>query len=266
MHNIQVKNLSFSYGDEKVLDDINMEIEAGDFVCLLGQSGCGKSTFLRLMAGLSKADSGSILIGGEEVGGASLERGVVFQDYSLFPWFTTGKNIMLALRQKYPRESKKALKERALYFLNEVGLDSSTFDKLPKELSGGMQQRCAICRAFALDPPILLMDEPFGALDAVTRAKLQDMILHLWKKDHPNRKTILFVTHDVEEALFLANKIFVFGSSPSKIIYQHTFGEKSKLSRETLFENKEYIDLRTNLLRILNKDIEAKISESEANR
>ena len=263
MHNIQVNNVSFSYGDEQILNGINMEIEAGDFVCLLGESGCGKSTFLRLMAGLAKADSGSILVGGKEINGASLERGVVFQDYSLFPWFTTGKNIMLALRQKYPKESSKALKERALYYLNEVGLDSSVFNKLPKELSGGMQQRCAICRAFALDPPILLMDEPFGALDAVTRARLQDMILHLWKKDHPNRKTILFVTHDVDEALLLATKIFVFGSNPSKIIYEHTFKAEEKPNRETLFENKEYIDLRNSLLRILNKDIETKIKESE---
>lgn len=255
MHDIRVENIMFSYDKELVLENINMEIEAGDFVCLLGQSGCGKSTFLRLMAGLSDPDSGTILVGGEPINGASLDRGVVFQDYSLFPWLTTGKNIILSLQQKFKKESKKELKDRALYYLKKVGLDESTFDKYPNELSGGMRQRCAICRSFALDPPVLFMDEPFGALDAVTRAKLQDMILNLWSKDNENRKTILFVTHDVDEALFLATKIFVFGSNPSEIIYTHYFKDEEKVSHDVLFKNKETIELRNKLIQILNKDI-----------
>lgn len=260
MQDVRVENIAFSYDKEFVLENINMEIEAGDFVCLLGQSGCGKSTFLRLMAGLAEPDSGRILVGDKQIRGASLDRGVVFQDYSLFPWLTTGKNIVLSLQQRFKNESKKELKERALYYLKKVGLDESTFSKYPNELSGGMRQRCAICRSFALDPPILLMDEPFGALDAVTRAKLQDMVLDLWRKDNENRKTIFFVTHDVDEALLLATKIFVFGSSPSQIIYTHSFKDEEKASREFLFESKETIELRNKLIHILNRDIEEKLN------
>lgn len=177
---INIRNIHFSYGEEKILDNIDMDIERGDFVCLLGQSGCGKSTFLRLLAGLAAPSSGSIVINGKVVTGASLDRGVVFQDYSLFPWFTSGKNIVLSMQQKFRDMTKQDLKERAMFFLKRVGLDESVYNKYPNELSGGMRQRCAICRSFALDPPILLMDEPFGALDAVTRAHLQNLILSLW--------------------------------------------------------------------------------------
>lgn len=259
MHDIAVENIVFSYDKELILENIDMKIDAGDFVCLLGQSGCGKSTFLRLMAGLSEPDSGNILVGDKPIHGASLDRGVVFQDYSLFPWLTTGKNLILSLRQKFKSESKKELKRRAIYYLKKVGLDESVFDKYPNELSGGMRQRCAICRSFALDPPILLMDEPFGALDAVTRAKLQDMVLDLWRKDNERRKTILFVTHDVDEALLLATKIFVFGSSPSKIIYTHSFKDEEKADRDSLFNDKATLELRNKLIHIINKDIEEKM-------
>lgn len=215
---INIRNIHFSYGEEKILDNIDMDIERGDFVCLLGQSGCGKSTFLRLLAGLAAPSSGSIVINGKVVTGASLDRGVVFQDYSLFPWFTSGKNIVLSMQQKFRDITKQDLKERAMFFLKRVGLDESVYNKYPNELSGGMRQRCAICRSFALDPPILLMDEPFGALDAVTRAHLQNLILSLWNQDSGTRKTIFFVTHDVEEALYLSTKIYVFGLKPSRVI------------------------------------------------
>lgn len=260
MHDIKVENVIFSYDENLILENINMDIKAGDFVCILGQSGCGKSTFIRLMAGLLEPDSGDIIIGDEKLCGASLERGVVFQDYSLFPWLTTGKNIVLSLQQRFKEENKKNLEDRAINFLKRVGLEESIFDKYPNELSGGMRQRAAICRSFALDPPILLMDEPFGALDAVTRARLQDMILDLWSKDKENRKTILFVTHDVDEALLLATKIFVLGSSPSKIIYTHSFTEE-KLSRDSLLKNEEIIQLRNKLIHIINEDIEKKLTE-----
>lgn len=260
MSNIKVENIVFSYDKELILKDINMEIESGDFVCLLGQSGCGKSTFLRLMAGLSEPDKGAIFIDGKPLNGASLDRGVVFQDYSLFPWLTTGRNIVLSLRQKFKDEGKKDLKLRTLKYMSKVGLDESVFYKYPNELSGGMRQRAAICRSFALDPPILLMDEPFGALDAVTRAKLQDMVLDLWRKEEESRKTIFFVTHDVDEALLLSTKIFVFGSSPSKIIYTHSFKEENR-KRDTLFSDKAMVDLRNKLIHIINKDIEEKLIE-----
>ncbi|MDO4561782.1 MAG: ABC transporter ATP-binding protein [bacterium] len=257
---INIKNIRFSYGEEKILDNIDMDIERGDFVCLLGQSGCGKSTFLRLLAGLAAPNAGSIVIDGEAVTGASLNRGVVFQDYSLFPWFTAGKNIVLSMQQKFRYMTKQELKERAMLFLKRVGLDESVYSKYPNELSGGMRQRCAICRSFALDPPILLMDEPFGALDAVTRAHLQNLILSLWNQDCGTRKTIFFVTHDVEEALYLATKIYVFGLKPSRVIYSCVLNKARFDTREQLLNDPQISSLRQQLVSILNNDIETKLN------
>ena len=165
MGKILINDLSFAYPDEPeklIIKDINLEIKQGEFVCLLGQSGCGKSTLLKLLAGLQKPSKGEITIDGEAIKGASLERTVVFQDYGLFPWMTAGENILLALQQKYPNRKKKELKEVAVDMLRQVGLDESVYKKLPKELSGGMKQRCAIARSLGVDAPILLMDEPFG--------------------------------------------------------------------------------------------------------
>ena len=143
MSTIKVQDMSFSYaGSERlILKDINMEVKAGEFVCILGQSGCGKSTFLRLLAGLEKPTEGKLLIDEKEIKGASLDKGVVFQDYGLFPWMKSGENIMLALRQRFPQRDKKELKEIAMEMLEAVGLDSSVYNKFPKELSGGMKQR-----------------------------------------------------------------------------------------------------------------------------
>jgi len=259
MSHISVENLCFSYESEPVLHAVNMQIESGDFVCILGQSGCGKSTFLRLLAGLATPTQGVIRVDGRPVTGAGLDRGVVFQDYSLFPWLSSGRNIVLSLRQKYKDKSKRELKDIVIRGFKEVGLDESVYGKYPFELSGGMRQRCAICRAFALDPPVLLMDEPFGALDAITRSRLQRTILRLWQKDEAQRKTIIFVTHDVDEALLLASKIFLFGSSPSGIIYSHAFGEGEKPSPDELFDHPELIALRSKLMHVLNKDIVAKV-------
>jgi NitT/TauT family transport system ATP-binding protein len=258
MSEICIKNLCFSYENEAVLHNLNMQIDSGDFVCVLGESGCGKSTFLRLLAGLAKPAQGCLLINGNPVTKAGLDRGVVFQDYSLFPWLSSGKNLMLSLQQKYKDKPRKELRQMVLRAFEDVGLDASVFKKYPFELSGGMRQRCAICRAFALDPPVLLMDEPFGALDAITRARLQRMILQLWQKEAGKRKTIIFVTHDVNEALLLANKIFLFGSSPSGVIYSHTFAEGEKPPFDELLDHTEIIALRSRLMQILNKDIVAK--------
>jgi len=257
MKKIQISNLSFAYPDEPerlIIKDINLEIENGEFVCLLGQSGCGKSTLLRLLAGLERPTSGKIIIDGEQIHGASLERTVVFQDYGLFPWMTAGENILLALQQKYPDENKKDLKKTVVEMLGKVGLDPSVYKKLPKELSGGMKQRCAIARSLSIDAYILLMDEPFGALDAVTRARLQDLILQLWAKDEM-KKTVFFVTHDVDEALLLANRIVVLGQSPSNIIYDCKIPDEQKATRENQFENIEVLKLRNELIRQINQDV-----------
>ena len=258
---LKIDHVSFAYddGDRLVLQDIDMDIREGEFVCLLGQSGCGKSTFLRLLAGLEAPTTGKILMGGELVTQPSLDRGVVFQDYGLFPWMTAGENILLALRQRYPRRDTKDLKQVALNMLQAVGLDESTYGMFPKALSGGMKQRCAIARAFAIDPPVLLMDEPFGALDAVTRARLQDLVLKLWARQE-SKKTVFFVTHDVDEALLLANRIFVFGQSPSQIIYECVVPEEMRPTRETQFEDAEVLKLRHTLIREINKDVSARIS------
>lgn len=262
MRNIEVKDLSFRYpqGDKLILKDINMEINEGEFVCLLGQSGCGKSTFLRLLAGLEKPTEGELLINGEVIKKAGLDRGVVFQDYGLFPWMTAGENIILALKKKYPGKKKKELKDMAAEMVKKVGLSEDVLGKLPKELSGGMKQRCAIARSFGIDPPVLLMDEPFGALDAVTRAKLQDLLLELWSAQEP-KKTVFFVTHDVDEAILLANRIFVFGQSPSNVIYECKIDPEKRPTRETQFDDVEVMKLRNTLIKYINGDIAAHITE-----
>lgn len=256
MHNIVVKDLSFFYKESEklILNNINMDINEGEFVCLLGQSGCGKSTFLRLLAGLEKPSSGNISIGNQVVCGSGLDRGVVFQDYGLFPWMTAGENITIALKQRFPNKNKKELRDIAIKKLLEVGLDESIYNKFPKALSGGMKQRCAIARAFAINPPILLMDEPFGALDAVTRAKLQDMVLDLWSRDE-KKKTVFFVTHDVDEALLLGTRIFVLGQSPSQVIYECRISKEDRPTRENQFENPKTLILRNELIKNINKDV-----------
>ena len=262
MGNMNINNLSFAYeeGSPLILKDITAEIQTGEFVCILGQSGCGKSTLLRLIAGLEKPTTGSLTIDGEEIKGAGLDRGVVFQDYGLFPWMTAGENIMLALKQKFPGRDKEELKKIATDMMREVGLADDVYKKLPKELSGGMKQRCAIAQAFSIDPPTLLMDEPFGALDAVTRAKLQDLVKELWSKQE-EKKTVFFVTHDVDEALLLANRILVLGQRPSNIIFDCKVPDELRATRETIFKNEDVMKLRNELIYQINKDVASHITD-----
>ena len=253
---ISIRNLSFSYSGESplILQDIDLSVSSGEFVCFLGQSGCGKSTLLRLLAGLERPSGGEILLNGQKITGAGLDRGVVFQDYGLFPWLTAGENIKLALEQKFPNWTKTQYRDKAIEALERVGLGGDVYRKLPKALSGGMKQRCAIAQAFAIEPSILLMDEPFGALDAVTRAMLQDMLLELWAGQDP-KKTVFFVTHDVDEAILLASRIIVLGQSPSRVIYECVIPEDEKPTRETQFENLEILKLRNELIRQINRDV-----------
>ena len=225
MSTIKVQDMSFSYaGSERlILKDINMEVKAGEFVCILGQSGCGKSTFLRLLAGLEKPTEGKLLIDEKEIKGASLDKGVVFQDYGLFPWMKSGENIMLALRQRFPQRDKKELKEIAMEMLEAVGLDSSVYNKFPKELSGGMKQRCAIAQAFSIDPPILLMDEPLCNLDAKLRVEMRTVIKEI---QNSVGITTVYVTHDQEEAMAVSDRIAVMNHGDiqqigtPKVLYQ----------------------------------------------
>ncbi len=256
MSYIEINNISFSYaGDSRlILKDLNMNIEEGDFVCLLGQSGCGKSTLLRLIGGLECPNSGKIICNGREIKEASLERSIVFQDYGLFPWKSIGDNIFLALHKRFPDKKKRELKEIVYQNLENVGLSRDIYNKYPKELSGGMQQRSAIARSFSIDAPILLMDEPFGALDAVTRAKLQNLLVYLWGKDE-KRKTVVFVTHDVDEALLLANKIFVLGQAPSRVIFNCEKNFCDAEERKSILQDEKISELRSELLNYINQDV-----------
>ena len=266
MLNVIVNHLKFSYSgsNEVILNDIDMNVQSGDFVCLLGQSGCGKSTLLRLLAGLEKPSGGSVLVDGEPVRGAGLQRGMVFQDYGLFPWMTTGENITIALERRYPEKNKEERKELALHWMNNVGMDKSLYDKLPGELSGGQKQRCGIARAFAIDPPILLMDEPFGSLDAVTKAKLQDLVLKLWQQEGDKRKTVFFVTHEVDEALLLATDIYVLSQSPAEVMYHHSLAGEERPTRKNMYVDPGIAALRNHLISLIYTDANERASEESA--
>jgi len=271
MYDVQIRDLKFAYEDEPdklVLGGVDYTANKGDFVCLLGQSGCGKSTLLRLIAGLEKSNPEELLVDGKPVNAPSLSRVMIFQDYGLFPWMTAGENIMIALKQKFKDWDKEKRRAVALEWMDNLGLDEELFDKLPANLSGGQRQRFAVARGFALDSPLKLMDEPFGALDAVTKALLQDTVVELWQKGGEDRKTVFFVTHSVDEALILATDIVVLGQAPSKIIYTHHFTPETKPTRETLFTDPAVMELREKLTKIINDEIQEKarrLKEERAN-
>ena len=265
MNEVSINNVAFAYPDDPdnlIIENIDLKIEPGEFVCLLGQSGCGKSTLLKLLAGLQKPTSGDIAVDGKVVKEASLDRTVVFQDYGLFPWMTAGENILLGLTQKYPKRNKSELKDIVYAKIEDVGLNKDVYNKLPKELSGGMKQRCAIARSLAIDAPIFLMDEPFGALDAVTRSHLQDLMLELWQQGEV-RKTVVFVTHDVDEALLLANRIIILGLSPSKVIYDRKIPDEMRATRQNQFDNPEVLKLRNELVKQINQDVASHADDDE---
>jgi NitT/TauT family transport system ATP-binding protein len=215
MGKVTIEHLSMMFEKEgaqvAALEDVNLEIEDKEFVCIVGPSGCGKTTLLRIIAGLETASSGEAKLMGKPISGPDPERGMVFQEYSLFPWRTVIDNIKFGLEMK---EVEKAERDQiAEKYLEMVGL-SSFRDAYPFELSGGMRQRVAIARALANDPEVLLMDEPFGALDAQTRNMMQRELLEIWEK---TRKTVIFVTHSVDEAVYLADRIVMLSSRPGRV-------------------------------------------------
>ncbi|GAA0960167.1 ABC transporter ATP-binding protein [Actinocorallia libanotica] len=193
------------------LGGVSLEIADNEFVTVVGPSGCGKSTLLNILAGLETPSGGEALVDGKAVDGPGPERGVIFQQYALFPWLSVRENVEFGMRST--GVPKKERRERAEHFIRLVGLERFA-DALPKTLSGGMKQRCAIARAYAVNPSILLMDEPFGALDALTRVRLQEQLLQTWSSD---RRTVLFITHDVDEAVFLAGRVIVMAARPGRI-------------------------------------------------
>ncbi|GAA2909561.1 NitT/TauT family transport system ATP-binding protein [Microbacterium keratanolyticum] len=193
------------------LDDVSLDVADNEFITVVGPSGCGKSTLMNILAGLDSPTSGEALVDGKAVRGPGPDRGVIFQQYALFPWLTVRKNVEFGL--KTAGLGAKERRAKAEHFIEMVGL-SDFADALPKMLSGGMKQRCAIARAYAVDPSILLMDEPFGALDALTRVKLQEQLLDTWSRE---KRTVMFITHDVDEAVFLANRVVVMAARPGRI-------------------------------------------------
>ncbi|MFB6087015.1 MAG: ABC transporter ATP-binding protein [Haloarculaceae archaeon] len=195
----------------QALDSVTFGVEEGEFVCIVGPSGCGKTTLFRIIAGLETSTEGEVRLGGERVTGPAMDRGMVFQEYDLFPWRTVLENVIFGLEQQEMSAERRT--ERAREMIELVGLDGFA-DAYPNELSGGMKQRVGIARALAVDPALLLMDEPFGSVDAQTRNMLHDELLDIWEE---TRKTVLFVTHDVEEAVTLADRVVVLSSGPGSV-------------------------------------------------
>ncbi|NAS10558.1 ATP-binding cassette domain-containing protein [Flavobacteriaceae bacterium R33] len=224
---LELNNVCKTYGEgvhaTEVLSDINLSIEEGEFVAIVGFTGSGKTTLVNLINGLLKPTGGEILFKGKAVSGTSHERGVIFQNYSLLPWLTVGQNVSMAVREAFPNEKRKAVKERVAQYVEMVGL-TPAISKRPKELSGGMRQRVAVARALSMNPEMIIMDEPLGALDALTRGNLQDEILKIWSKD---RRTALLITNDVDEGLYMADRIIPLRPGP-----RATLGPEFKIDIE----------------------------------
>ena len=206
-----VKKFNGRNGEMVALNGVTLDIHDNEFICVVGPSGCGKSTLLNIIAGLLEPTSGEVYCDGKLVEGTGTDRGVVFQQYALFPWLTVKKNVRFALEMRGIKG--KEADELAMKYLEKVDLVKFA-DHYPKELSGGMKQRVAIARAYAADPQVLLMDEPFGALDAQTRTQLQTELLQTWERD---QKTCFFITHDVDEAIILAQKVIVMSARPGRV-------------------------------------------------
>ncbi|MDR1816437.1 MAG: ABC transporter ATP-binding protein [Clostridiales Family XIII bacterium] len=264
---IEIKNLSVTYAAKggqpfTALEDVSVTVADGEFVCVIGSSGCGKSTLLSVLGGLLPATAGSALIDGEPVRGTGTDRGVVFQHYSLFPWMTAKDNIAFGLKQAYRKMPADERARVADEYLEKVGL-AGAGEKFPGQLSGGMQQRVAIARALAMDTDILLMDEPFGAIDAKNRTVLQELLLELWEGGAGGRKTIVFVTHDVDEAILLADRIVMLTNSPGRVgrVFDVPFARPRH--RAELVRTHEYHALRDELMAIFFHDVGDKIGGAE---
>jgi NitT/TauT family transport system ATP-binding protein len=257
---LSLQGVGFAYGGgEPVLADLSLAIEAGEFVSLLGPSGCGKSTVLRLLAGLEVATSGQVDFRAGQ--GQGLQRAVVFQDYSLFPWMSLQDNVALAIakaRPGFPRSERRAL---ATEYLELVGLGSQG-PKHPEDLSGGMRQRGAIARALATEAPVLLMDEPFGALDPLNRIKLQDLLLDVWS-GAASKRTVVFVTHDVDEAIFLSDRVTVLGASPGRIIGNFTVKLPRPRHRRDAAHQPAFAELRSQVTQCMEQDVLGRLESSE---
>ena len=247
---LQVRGLAkrFAPGAEPVFDQVSFDIERGEFVCVIGHSGCGKTTILNILAGLDSGTSGDIVMDGREVAGPSLDRGVVFQGHALMPWLTVRKNIAFAVTSRWPDWSRAQVDAQVQKYIDLVRLTGNE-DKKPSALSGGMKQRVGIARAFAIQPKMLLLDEPFGALDALTRGAIQDELTQICSE---TKQTVFMITHDVDEAILLADKVFLMTNGPRARIAEVVVNTLPRpRSRHDIHHHPHYYRIRNHLVDFL---------------
>ena len=245
---VRVEGLAKRYGDTTIFEDVNFTLRQGEFVCIVGHSGCGKTTILNTLAGLERASNGHVIVDGREVVGPGLDRGVVFQGHALMPWLTVRQNIAFAVRSKWPDWSKAKIDEQVRKYVALVSL-TPALDKKPSQLSGGMKQRVGIARAFAIEPRMLLLDEPFGALDALTRGTIQDELLKICAA---TRQTVFMITHDVDEAILLADRVMLMSNGPNARVAEIVVNTMPRSrQRATLYHDPQYYPMRNHLMDFL---------------
>jgi nitrate/nitrite transport system ATP-binding protein len=254
-HFLQTENLAKRFpspggqGELTVFEGVSFNVERGEFVCIIGHSGCGKSTILNILAGLDAASEGLVIMDGKEVAGPSLERGVVFQNYSLLPWLSALKNITFGVKARWPNWSREQVLEHSYKYLELVGLTDGAEHRKPSQLSGGMRQRVSIARTFAIQPKLLLMDEPFGALDALTRGTIQDELLKIWSGTD---QTVFMITHDVDEAMLLADRILLMTNGPYARIAESVVVDIPRpRERTSIIHDPAYYPTRNHLVEFL---------------
>ena len=252
---LEIQNLARRYpspdGGEAmtVFENANFQINRGEFVCIIGHSGCGKSTIMNILAGLDTASEGVVTMDGKEVGGPSLDRGVVFQNYSLLPWMSALNNVMFGVRARNPQWSRKQVRDHSYHHLQMVGLGEGAEKRKPSQLSGGMRQRVSIARAFAIEPKLLLLDEPFGALDALTRGTIQDELIRVWSGTD---QTVFMITHDVDEAILLADRILLMSNGPyARVAESVTIDIARPRKRADIIHHPAYYRIRNHLVDFL---------------
>jgi nitrate/nitrite transport system ATP-binding protein len=250
-------------GELTVFENATFGVEKGEFVCILGHSGCGKSTIMNILAGLSEPTEGVVKMDGFEVSGPSLDRGVVFQNYSLLPWLSALKNVIFGVKARYPDWSKAKIEEHARAFLAKVGLEGDVVNRKPSQLSGGMRQRVSIARAFANEPKLLLLDEPFGALDALTRGTIQDELLKIWRGTN---QTVFMITHDIDEAILLADRILLMTNGPfARVAESVEITIPRPRVRTEIVDHPNYYAIRNHLVHFLgerSKDLAGQLSDN----